>query len=218
MTWRPTAAGLICLCGGGAATSSGHCGWAGPERAGALLARYAGLFDENCYLELRTAHTGGPAVGSRGNGAGAAVWRGSGGRTAGVLPGGERARHAARAGGDRTQLHGRRTGAPRVERQRTRRRSALAWAPKRWRERFEAFPAALEAADGVLERCAPFELQKRPVWPVYALEEGQTAEEALAERSRDGRTAAATAPMPQSSSGWPASLRRSSAVGLRRFF
>ncbi len=38
----------------------------------------------------------------------------------------------------------------------------------------------------MLERCAPFELQKQPVWPVYALKAGQTAATALAESSRAG--------------------------------
>ncbi len=187
LAWSALAAnraGLICLCGGRRSHVERALRLGRTERAGALLARYAGLFDENCYLSLEL-HT--PADRQLGREVMALAQR-FGVEAAAVQPvycleASERATLRVLAAIERNctvdELARREWNGsePGVD---------LHWlGPEEMAARFEAFPAALEAADRVLERCAPLELQKRPVWPVYALEEGQTAEEVLARRSRE---------------------------------
>ena len=186
LAWSALAAnraGLICLCGGRRSHVERALRLGRTERAGALLARYAGLFDENCYLSLEL-HTAADrqlgrevmALAQRFGVEAAAV------QPVYCLEASERATLRVLAAIERNctvdeLAHREWNGSePGVD---------LHWlGPEEMAARFEGFPAALEAAEGVLERCAPFELQKRPVWPVYALEEGQTAEAVLAGRSR----------------------------------
>ena len=188
LAWRDLAAnraGLICVCGGRRSQVERALRLGRSERAGALLARYAGLFDENCYLGLELHTPADQQVGREVLG----LAQRFGVEAAAVQPvyclaANERATLRVLAAIERNctvdELAQREWNGsePDVD---------LHWlGSEEMAVRFEAFPAALAAADDVLERCRPFELEKRTVWPVFALEAGQTAEAALAQDSRAG--------------------------------
>jgi DNA-directed DNA polymerase III PolC len=188
LAWSALAAnraGLLCLCGGRRSHVERALRLGRPQHAGALLARYAGLFDDNCYLGLELHTAADVQVGREVM----ALAQRFGVEAAAVQPvyclqASERATLRVLAAIERNctvddlarrEWNG---SEPNVD---------LHWlGPQEMGERFAAFPEALEAANSVLEQCAPLELQKQPVWPVYALTEGQTADGALAERSRAG--------------------------------
>jgi DNA polymerase III subunit alpha len=177
-------AGLLCLCGGRRSQIERSLRLGRPERAGALLARYAGLYDENCFLSLELHTPGDLAVGREV----VALAQRFGVEAAAVQPvfclePGERANLRVLAAIERNctvddlaqaEWNG---SDPLVD---------LHWlSPGALVQRFDAFPSTLAAAAALLEWCAPFEPDSPPVWPVPKLAAGETAEGALAERSRE---------------------------------
>ncbi len=176
-------AGLVCLCGGRRSHIDHALRLGQPQRAGALLARYAGLFDENCLLSLELHTAADLAVGREV----VALARRFGVEAAAVQPvyclePSERATLRVLAAIERNctvddlaqaEWNGSDAGVN------------LHWlAPDEMARRFEAFQPALAAANAVLDKCAPFEIDSKPVWPVVQLPPGQTADKELAERSR----------------------------------
>ncbi len=177
--------GLICLCGGRRSHIEAALRLGRPERAGALLARYAGLFDEECLLSLELHSDGDLLVAKdavqlaqRFGVEYAAVqpvylMQAEEHATLGVLAAIER--NCLLDSLNNSEWNG---SDPAV---------ALHWlAPEEMARRFATLPQALNAANRVAERCEPFVPDSRPVWPVLSLAPGQTADAALAERSRQG--------------------------------
>ena len=188
LTWLPIVPDWCACAEDGAATSITRLRLGQPQRAGALLARYAGLFDENCLLSLELHTPADLAVGREV----VALARRFGVEAAAVQPvyclePSERATLRVLAAIERNctvddlaqaEWNG---SDPGVD---------LHWlAPDEMARRFEAFQPALAAANAVLDKCAPFEIDSKPVWPVVQLPPGQTADKELAERSRQGALA-----------------------------
>jgi DNA-directed DNA polymerase III PolC len=182
VSWADLAAnrsGLICLCGGRRSRIDGALRLGQPERAGHLLARYAGIFDAECRLSLEL-HAAGDlrvcrelhALAERFGIEPVAV------QPVYCLAADERPtlrmlaaieRNCRLDDLDREMWHG---GDEAVD---------LHWLPpEEMAQRFGAWPQALAAAGRVAEACAPFVPDSRPVWPVLPLPPGQSAEAALA--------------------------------------
>jgi DNA-directed DNA polymerase III PolC len=178
-------AGLLCICGGRRSLVEHELGRGRAQAAGALLARYAGLFDEDCVLALEL-HTAADLALGRAVVALAARF---GVEAAAVQPiytleAEERAtlrvlaaieRNCTLDALDHSAWHGEN---PAV---------ALHWpAPGEMAVRYAEFAGPLAASTALLQRCAPFAVDATPVWPVLPLPPGQTADAALVAASQEG--------------------------------
>ena len=159
-----------------------------PERARMLLARYAGLFDDDCYLSLELHAEADETVGRE-------LVRLAGRFGVGVAavqpifcmnPEEHRLLRVLDAIQQNRPLEpdeGASQGQVAPE-------ATVSWqSPAQMTARFASFAGALEMAGTIAEQCDPFVLDDRPVWPVLPLADDQSADTALANQAYAGLTA-----------------------------
>jgi len=191
LAWETLAhmhAGLICLCGGRRSQIEQAVRAERPERARMLLARYAGLFDDDCYLSLELHSAADEHIGRD-------IVRLADRFGVGVVavqpvfcmdPEEQRLLRVL----DAIERNRPLDEAAAAEQERSAPATALSWqSPAAMAARFQAFPGALALAGAIAEQCDPFVLDDRPVWPVLPLAPGQSADTALATQAHTGLAA-----------------------------
>jgi DNA-directed DNA polymerase III PolC len=178
-------AGLICICGGRRSHVEQALRLGRSQQAGALLARYAGLFDEHCVLALELHSPADLSVAREVAG----LAQRFGVLAAAVQPvyslePEDRATLQMLAAIERNCLL---ADLATAEWSGSDPAIGLHWLnPQEMAVRYADFPGTLAAAAEVLEQCEPFGPDRTPVWPVLPLPAGQTPETTLAERSQMG--------------------------------